>query len=271
MDMPANLDILITNDDGYTSKGIAELVSCMRQFGRITVVAPKYPQSGMSVALTLGRKAIAYRKVREGDGVSWSYVDGTPASCVKFALDQIYPDRKCDVVVCGINHGSNASVATNYSGTMGAAEEAAINGIPAIGVSLCDYSDDANFSKVTGAFPGIFMDLMEHVRPGSGICYNVNFPSAAVPLRGVRICHEGLGYWTRELDPWDLDEIPGGKEEGESLYVMRGRFVDCAPAGDRSADHHALEDGYISITPQTFDRTDRTEELRLSALMDKDF
>ena len=79
--MPANLDILITNDDGYTSKGIAELVSCMRQFGRITVVAPKYPQSGMSVALTLGRKAIAYRKVREGDGVSWSYVDGTPASC----------------------------------------------------------------------------------------------------------------------------------------------------------------------------------------------
>ena len=269
--MPSKLSILITNDDGYASKGIAELVSCMRQFGRITVVAPKYPQSGMSVALTLGRKPIAYRALRQEDGVSWAYVDGTPASCVKFALDQVFQDRKCDVIVCGINHGSNASVATNYSGTMGAAEEAAINGIPAIGVSVCDYSDDADFSVVKDLFPGIFKDLYGHSIPGSGVCYNVNFPHAGVPVRGVRVCHEGLGYWTRELDPWDLPEVPGGLEDGESLYVMRGRFVDSAPGADRAADHHALEDGYISITPQTVDRTDRAEEARLSMLMNKDF
>lgn len=269
--MPSDLNILITNDDGYTSKGLAELVETMRRFGRITVVAPKSHQSGMYVALTLGNKAIAYRKLGEKDGVVWSYVDGTPASCVKFALDKIFPDRKCDVVVSGINHGTNASVATNYSGTMGAAEEAAINGIPAIGVSLCEFSPDADFSKVKEYFPGIFKALMENLPGRPGVSYNVNFPPSDVEIKGIRVCHEGPGYWTEELEPWEGGFLGGAYDEGETIYVMRGRFVDSAPAEDRFADHHALDDGYITITPQTVDRTDKEEEKRLAGSMNIDF
>lgn len=268
-DMTKDLDILITNDDGYTSKGIRTLVDIMRPFGRITVIAPKTHQSGMSVALTLGSKAIAYKKLGDKDGVSWAYVNGTPASCVKFALDQVLPDRRCDVVVCGINHGANSSVATNYSGTMGAAEEAAINGIPAIGVSLCEYGDDADFSSVVKYFPRIFERLMENWSDRHGISYNVNFPPSSIPVRGLRVCHQGAGHWTKELDPMEVDEFGfHNGDEGEAFYVMRGEFVDDAPDSDIEADHHAIRDGYVSIVPQTYDRTDYVELSRLSGLME---
>ncbi len=271
MNMSKDLNILITNDDGYTSKGIRELVEIMRQFGRITVVAPKNHQSGMSVALTLGGTSIAYKKLEEKDGVSWSYVDGTPASCVKFALDQICPNRKCEGVVCGINHGSNASVATNYSGTMGAAEEAAINGIPSIGVSLCNYDEDADFSKVSEHFPGIFTSLMENRPARKGISYNVNFPSSGIPVKGIRVCHQGSGVWIKEYEPWDGSLGDIRSEEGEQVYVMRGEFIDTADQDDAEADHHALRDGYISIVPQRFDRTDTDEGKRLSSFLNMDF
>lgn len=268
-DMTKDLDILITNDDGYTSKGIRTLVDIMRPFGRITVIAPKTHQSGMSVALTLGSKAIAYKKLGDKDGVSWAYVNGTPASCVKFALDQVLPDRRCDVVVCGINHGANSSVATNYSGTMGAAEEAAINGIPAIGVSLCEYGEDADFSSVVKYFPRIFERLMENWPDRHGISYNVNFPPSSIPVRGLRVCHQGAGHWTKELDPMEGDEFGfHNGDEGEAFYVMRGEFVDDAPDSDIEADHHAIRDGYVSIVPQTYDRTDYVELSRLSGLME---
>ena len=271
-DMPADMNILITNDDGYTSKGIRTLVEIMRRYGKVTVIAPKTHQSGMSVALTLGSKAIAYKKLGEKDGVSWAYVNGTPASCVKFALDQVLPDRRCDVVVCGINHGANSSVATNYSGTRGAAEEAAINGIPAIGVSLCEYADDADFSSVEKYFPGIFERLMQDWPERFGISYNVNFPPSSIPVKGVRICHQGAGHWTKELDPMEVDEFGfRGGDEGEAFYVMRGEFVDDAPDEDYMADHHAIRDGYVSIVPQTYDRTDYHELARLSGRMDIDF
>lgn len=271
MNMPSDFNILITNDDSYNAKGLRELVEMMRPYGTITVVAPKNHQSGMSTAVTIGSKLIAYKKIRKEKGVTWTYLDASPASCVKFALDKIFPERKCDLVLCGINHGSNASVATNYSGTMGAAEEAAINGIPAIGVSLCEYDDDANFSKVRRYFPAIFEKLMKNLPERKGISYNINFPPTDVPVCGIRVCNEGYGYWVEEFEPW---MVPGGTaqaEEGESMFVMRGRFVDGTPKDDRKADHHAVDDGFISITPQTFDRTDHEEVKRLSGIMDSDF
>jgi len=268
--MPFNLNILITNDDGYSSKGIRELVEIMRPFGRITVVAPRSHQSGMSVAVSLGNRPFAFKSLGVVDGVSWAWLDATPASCVKYALDRIFPDRRCDVVVCGINHGSNASIATNYSGTMGAAEEAAINGIPAIGVSLCEFGEDADFSAVKERFPAIFEGLMNNW-PGRGISYNVNFPPSDVPVRGVRVCHQGYGFWVEEFEPWDGPDPENVKEDVDSYYVMRGRFVDGTPGGDGYADHHALEDGYISITPQTIDRTDHGEERRISKILNEEF
>ena len=126
--MSDELNILLTNDDGYQTGGIHSLADMMRQFGRITAVAPKFHQSGMSMAVSMGGRAIAYKELPTEDGVRWSYLDATPASCVKYGLDEIFWPQKPDVVVCGINHGSNAATAANYSGTLGAAEEAALNG-----------------------------------------------------------------------------------------------------------------------------------------------
>lgn len=269
--MPSNLNILITNDDGYSSKGIRELVSAIRRFGKVTVVAPRSHQSGMSVAVSLGNRPCGFRDLGVIDGVSWAWLDATPASCVKFALDKIFPDRRCDVVICGINHGSNASVATNYSGTMGAAEEAAINGIPAIGVSLCEYSEDADFSTVTEYFPAMFEKLLDNWPSRAGLSYNVNFPANGVPVKGVKVCHQGYGYWIEEFETWTGAVPPEVNERVDGLYVMKGRFVDGSPGEDAAADHHALDDGYISITPQTIDRTDHEEERRLSGIMDEEF
>ena len=271
IDMPANLNILITNDDGYTSKGIRELVELMRPYGRITVVAPRSHQSGMSVAVSLGNRPCGYRDLGEKDGVSWAWLDATPASCVKFALDKVFPERKCDVVICGINHGSNASVATNYSGTMGAAEEAAINGIPSIGVSLCEFGEDADFSSVKKYFPAIFEKLMENWPGQRRLSYNVNFPPSDIPVKGVRVCHQGYGYWIEEFETWTGAVPPEVNERVDALYVMRGRFVDGSPAEDGMADHHAVDEGYIAITPQTIDRTDHEEEHRLSGILNEEF
>lgn len=268
IDMPSNLNILITNDDGYASKGIRELVEMMRPYGKITVIAPRSHQSGMSVAVSLGNRPCGYKDLGIKDGVSWSWLDATPASCVKFALDKVFPDRRCDVVICGINHGSNASVATNYSGTMGAAEEAAINGIPAIGVSLCEYGEDADFSEVTKYFPALFERLMDNWPSKRGVSYNVNFPPTAIPVKGIKVCHQGYGYWVEEFETWTGAVPPEVNERVDALYVMRGRFLDGSPGGDGAADHHALEDGYISITPQSIDRTDHEEERRLGPIMD---
>lgn len=151
--MSDELNILLTNDDGYQAGGIHSLADMMRQFGRITAVAPKFHQSGMSMAVSMGGRAIAYKELPTEDGVRWSYLDATPASCVKYGLDEIFWPQKPDVVVCGINHGSNAATAANYSGTLGAAEEAALNGILGIGVSLDTMSLDADFSVVNEYSP----------------------------------------------------------------------------------------------------------------------
>ena len=182
--------ILITNDDGYNAKGIQVLASIMKQFGEITVIAPKKHQSGMSMAVSLGFKQIAHKDLGEG----WHYVDATPASCVKFGLNTMFLDNYPDVVVSGINHGSNASNASCYSGTLGAAEEAALNGIPAIGVSLDTLHPDADFSVVEKYFADIFIKLMENRPAKHGVYYNVNFPNIpAEEIKGIRVGYQGKG------------------------------------------------------------------------------
>ena len=171
------MKILITNDDGYKARGLEALIEIMRPFGEITVVAPKYHQSGMSMAISLGFKRIAVKQTAPG---RW-YLDGTPASCVKFGIDNILlGDKRPDVVVCGINHGSNAATASLYSGTLGAAQEAAVNGIVGIGVSLDDFSPEGDFSAVKALFPGIFSKIMEENPRRKGVYYNINVPKASL-------------------------------------------------------------------------------------------
>ncbi len=265
--------ILITNDDGYLAKGIKVLAEIMKEFGEVTVIAPKHHQSGMSMAVSIGFKQIAHKDFGNG----WHYVDATPASCVKFGLNTLFLNDFPDVVVSGINHGSNASTAACYSGTLGAAEEAALNGIPAIGVSLDTLHPDADFSGVKEYFSDIFRKLMEDYPEKHGVFYNVNFPDIkADEIKGIRVGYQGLGRWVREFKEWDLDhyrkygitpEMLGQSstpvlEEGEDLYMMVGDFLD-DPRNSDAADHRLIADGYISIVAHNVDSTDYEEMERL--------
>ncbi len=284
--------ILITNDDGYRAKGIRVLTEIMRKFGDVTVVAPKTHQSGMSMAVSLGFKAIRYKKVREEEAVYGAdgslvkgsltecYIDATPASCVKYALNIPFVDNYPDVVVSGINHGSNAASAACYSGTLGAAEEGTLNGVPSIGVSLDTMDPDADFSAVEKYFPDIFRKIMANLPERREIYYNVNFPAIPVgEILGIRTGHQGKGRWIKEYVDWDLDQYTRlgltpemfgessspAVEEGEKLYLMVGTFID-DPENDSRSDHHIMMDKYISIVAHNVDCTDYTEVERLHSL-----
>lgn len=271
------MNILITNDDGYSAKGIHVLAEIMCQFGNVTVIAPKKHQSGMGMAVSLGLKQIAYKDLPEEKPGKWAYLDATPASCVKYGLNVPFLEKFPDVVVSGINHGSNAASAACYSGTLGAAEEAALNGIPAIGVSLDTINPEADFSAVRKFFPDIFRKLMENMTSDPGIFYNVNFPNIpAEQIKGVRVGHQGMGRWIREFREWDpsiykrygitpedLGQSSSPKlESGEKLYMMVGDFLD-DDRNDSRADHCIMNDGYISIVPDNLDSTDYEEVERL--------
>lgn len=291
------MNILLTNDDGYQAKGIQVLAEMMKNFGDVYVIAPKTHQSGMSMAVSLGFKAIRYKELLSGPGLTVAYLDATPASCVKYALDsEVSGWPRPDVVVSGINHGSNAASASCYSGTLGAAQEAALCGIPAIGVSLNSMNPDADFTAVVRYFPDIFRKLIEadtgngNTKDGQdsryGIYYNVNFPDIPVDrIRGIRTGYQGKGHWIKEFTEWDpsfyskygiTPEMLGQEsspvcEEGEKLYMMVGTFID-DPGNDSLADHHIMKDGYISIVAHNIDTTDYVEVKRLGCLgFDIDF
>lgn len=268
--------ILITNDDGYEAKGIKVLAEIMSRFGEVTVISPKKHQSGMSMAVSLGFKQIAHKDMGNG----WHYVDATPASCVKFGLNTMFLDHFPDVVVSGINHGSNAATASCYSGTLGAAMEGALNDIPAIGVSLDTLDPDADFSGVEKYFGEIFEKLMKNWPERHGIYYNVNFPDIpADEIKGIRVGVQGMGRWIREFKEWDLNhyakygitpEMLGQTstpvtEEGEDLYMMVGEFTD-DPRNPENADHRLVADGYISIVAHNIDCTDYKEAERMQGI-----
>ena len=270
--------ILLTNDDGYNAKGIRVLAEIMKQFGDVTVIAPKHHQSGMSMAVSLGFKQIAHKDLGNG----WHYVDATPASCVKFGLNTMFLDNYPDVVVSGINHGSNASTASCYSGTLGAAAEAALNGIPAVGVSLDTLHPDADFSCVKEYFGEIFHKLMQDWPQKHGIYYNVNFPDLpADKIKGTRAGVQGMGRWVREFKEWDLNhyakygltpEMLGQSsnpvlEEGEDLYMMVGDFEN-DPRNTPEADHLLVADGYISVVAHNIDCTDYEETEHLKKIFE---
>lgn len=266
--MKRNLNILVTNDDGLQAKGIGVLFRMMRQFGSVTVIAPKFPQSGMSTAVSLGGRPVSVEAQPSEGAAYYASLDGTPASCVKYAIDEVYRGKP-DVVVSGINHGYNVATAANYSGTLGAAEEAALNGVPGIGVSLGNMDPDADFSAVEKFFPDIFIKLVEGWPQRKGIYYNVNFPNLkAEEIKGIRVGHQGMGHWEGQFEPWTGEERQ--PKEGERLYTIKGHFVDDTPAEDNLADHHIIRDGYISITAHKVNSTD-FEEIKRMSYLDADF
>lgn len=274
------MNILITNDDGYKAKGLLALVEAMRPYGHITVVAPKKPQSGMSMAVTMGHKPIAVKQISSSLQEEWWYLDGTPASCVKFGIDNILWPQKPDLVVSGINHGSNASTASIYSGTIGGAMEGAVNLIPSIGVSLDSYDPDADFSAVQEILPGIIDKLLANHKHKTGLFYNINFPAIpASEIKGVKVCHMGMGHWEKEYQDYaaflerkgrtpdaEAQAYLDNAEEGEAIYVMAGDFIS-NEGNYEPADHLELEKGWVTITPENINNSDFEEIERLCAII----
>lgn len=237
--------ILVSNDDGITSPGIAKLVSLMKKLGEVIVVAPDSPQSGMGHAITVGD---TLRLTENGifKDIAAYECSGTPADCVKLAKHHLLKDKKPDLVVSGINHGSNTSISVLYSGTMSAAIEAAIEGTPAIGFSLCDYSHDADMSHVDEHILKITSETLNKGIP-KGIALNVNIPPKQNQnIRGIKICRQANARWEEEFDQ-RVD--PNGRK----YFWMVGNFVNHDKGEDN--DEWAIAQNYISLVPCQFDLT----------------
>lgn len=237
--------ILISNDDGITSSGIKKLVELMTQLGEVVVVAPDSPQSGMGHAITVGN-TLRINKNGIFEGVDAYDCSGTPADCVKLAKHHVLKDRKIDLVVSGINHGSNTSISVLYSGTMSAAIEAAIEGTPAIGFSLCDYHPNADMSHVDEYILKIAREVLSKGIP-KGIALNVNIPPAQnQKIKGIKICRQANARWEEEFDQ-RVDP------HGRKYFWMIGNFVNHDKGEDN--DEWAIANNYVSVVPCQFDLT----------------
>lgn len=249
--------ILITNDDGYASKGIRELIKMAQCVGNVLVVAPAEGQSGKSHAVSIG-SFVRMKKLQDDENLTIYSVTGTPVDCLKMALGNILT-RKPDILISGINHGSNSSVNAFYSGTMGAAREGAFNGIPSIGLSLCDYDADADFSVVIKhSEPLIKKVLSENKNPN--LCLNVNFPKVTeAEFKGLRICRQAYGVWKESFventDPY------GGK-----IYWLTGNFENAEPTAT-DTDEWALANNFAPVVPMNLDSTDFVELQNISYLI----
>jgi 5'-nucleotidase len=238
--------ILITNDDGITAPGIKALVEVAMAFGRVVVVAPDAPQSGMGHAITIG-KPLRLHKVNVFEGVEAYQCSGTPVDCVKLANDIVLKGKKADLCLSGINHGSNASINVIYSGTMSAAMEASIEGIPSVGFSLMNYAFDANFATAQVVVSNI-VEFMLSKKWKSHTLFNVNIPDVAeAQLKGVKLCRQAHARW-------DENFVARKDPMGKNYYWLTGKFVNLDKAKD--TDIWALENGYASLVPVQYDLTD---------------
>ncbi len=237
--------ILVSNDDGITARGIRHLVNIMSNLGEVVVVAPDSPQSGMGHAITIG-DTLRLSEVDIFDNADAYKCSGTPADCVKIAKHFVLKDRTPDLVVSGINHGSNTSISVLYSGTMSAAIEAALEGTPAIGFSLCDYDQHADFSHTLDHVETIAAQALEKGIP-KGVALNVNFPPKQNErVKGVKVCRQANAKWQEEFDQ-RFD--PNGRR----YFWMAGNFVNFDKGEDN--DEWAIANNYISVVPVMYDLT----------------
>ncbi len=236
--------ILITNDDGVMAPGIRHLVKFMLELGDVVVVAPDKPQSGMGHAVTIVNP-IRLEKITVNSGHDEYSCSGTPVDCVKLAVNKVL-HRKPDLLVSGINHGSNASINVIYSGTMSAAIEGAMEDIPSIGFSLRDFSYDADFMAGKKFVQQIAKNVLKHGLP-NGICLNVNIPAVAESeIKGLKVCRQARGNWVEEFDH---RKDPRGKD----YFWLTGHFR--VHENSNETDEWALENNYVSVVPIQFDFT----------------
>jgi 5'-nucleotidase len=236
--------ILITNDDGITAPGIKALVNAVKHLGEIIVVAPDSPQSAMGHAVTISKPLRIAKTDLYGEILSYQ-CSGTPADCVKLAVDKVL-HRKPDLVLSGINHGSNSSINVLYSGTMSAAMEGCIEGIPSAGFSLCDFAYEADFTLAAKVAEKVAENILKENLP-KGVLLNVNIPKIPEELlEGIKICRQANAKWEEDFDE-RLD--PNGRK----YYWLTGKFVNYDLGQD--TDEWALANNYVSIVPVHFDLT----------------
>jgi 5'-nucleotidase len=237
--------ILVTNDDGINAPGIRTLIKVMNTIGDVVVVAPDSPQSGMGHAITLDSTLYVERLLVDGEKTNEYSCSGTPADCVKLGIKEVL-DRRPDICVSGINHGSNSSINVIYSGTMSAALEAGIEGIPAIGFSLLDYSWNANFEACKKYVKLITQNVLKHGL-ANGVVLNVNIPNVSEnDIKGIKICRQAKANWEEEFDK-------RVSPQGRDYYWLSGKFVNLDNGED--TDEWAVENNYVSVVPVQFDLT----------------
>lgn len=236
--------VLITNDDGIKAGGLRALVEMAEKYADVVVVAPNQSYSGMSHSITI--KIPLYAKlIREKEGFKLFKINGTPVDCIKLGVNTLL-DRRPDFVLSGINHGSNASVSIHYSGTMGAAREAALLGIPAIGFSLLNHSYEADFSTAVGYAETIFKHAIKNGMP-KGSYWNVNIPTGP-DLKGIKLCRQTNGRWIEEF-------IEREDPRHRKYYWLTGYYENLEPKAT-DTDEYWLSQNYVAVVPCTLDASD---------------
>lgn len=247
--------ILITNDDGFTAPGILNLVEAVKDLGKIVVVAPDKPQSGMGHAITIGSPLRLHKVNIPGTDEAYSCT-GTPVDCVKLAVDKVL-HRKPDLCLSGINHGANHSINVIYSGTMSAAVEAAIESIPSVGFSLLDFSIEANFEGAR-KYARIIVQKLLKSKQDKHMVLNVNIP--AVPeehIKGIMICRQAYAKY-------EEDFVERHDPHGRRYYWLTGEFVNFDKGKD--TDVWALANNFVSVVPVQFDLTNYVLKTKLEKL-----
>ncbi|WP_185849356.1 5'/3'-nucleotidase SurE [Blattabacterium cuenoti] len=241
--------ILVTNDDGIIAPGIRALVHYMNLLGDVYVVAPNKPQSGVGHGITMNTVLYCDSvKIDNGDQKEWE-CSGTPVDCVKLAISDILP-RRPDICVSGINHGSNSSVNIVYSGTISAALEASMEGIPSVGFSLLDFDWNADFEPSKKYVCHIVKKILYNPIYEKTISLNVNIPKLKKEqIKGIKICRQAESKWKESFDK-------RCNPKGRTYYWLVGDFVNLDEKID--TDEWALKNGYVSIVPIQFDLTNYT-------------
>ena len=244
--MPNRPLILITNDDGFEAPGLAALVEAAKDFGEVVVISPDGHRSGMGHAITMN-VPLRVRHYKTENGIEYYRTNGTSVDCVKLGQRVVLRDRKIDLVLSGVNHGSNSSVSVIYSGTMAAAIEASFEGVPAIGFSLLDYSAKADFSAAVFYAKQIITNVLKNGLP-KHTCLNVNIPKLSLSeIKGIKITRQTLGYWYEDLE--EHTDPFGGK-----YYWLAGHLVNLEPEAVDTCEW-ALHNSYVSVMPVHFDMT----------------
>ena len=240
------MKILITNDDSINAPGLRALIDCALPFGEVAVVAPADPQSGKSSAITVDMP-LRIKEVGNYHGAKLYTVNGTPVDCVKLALHAICREQP-NLLLSGINHGSNSGNAIIYSGTMGAVIEGCMSGITSAGFSLLDHSISADFSLSSHLVKDIIAKVVSSGLP-ENLALNVNIPSKIIP-KGYKVCRAARGYWTDEYasynDPFN-----------RPFFMLTGHFVNI-DVDSKDTDEYWLKQGYASIVPVLPDMTDHS-------------